>query len=154
MEGRTKAGAEMKIINAQYLEGVIEDILHDKEELAKQKREQFVGVPENEVLAEIGKRLGNNWLLKKTPPHITDEDFKSMASGRFYRGGGIKILGGWMILILALLQLGVWFPFFQPYNYILCGLATVGFVIIYGKKQKEAYQMFRRDLWGEKEISK
>ncbi len=140
----------MKTVAVGYFIQIIEDIMQDKEELAKLRREEFIGVPASEVLVEVENRLGNNWWLKKISPRITKEDFKVMATGRFYKSGGIKYLGVWMILILALLQCGSWFPFVQPYNYILCGLVTIGFALLYEKKLKIAYREFMRDIWEEK----
>ena len=141
----------MRTIALSHFEAILGEILAEKEEISKRHKEVFVGVSEHEVLDALKNKIGDSWTLKKIPPRITDNDFKAMASGRFYRSGGIKYLGGWMILILALMWIGSTLTFLQPYNFVIAGIVTIGFVVIYNRRQREAYRQFKSDLWGDKE---
>jgi hypothetical protein len=136
---------EMKTITAQQLEGVIENIIHDKEEQAKLRKETFTGITENEVIDGIVKRLGVDWVLVKEPPlKLSKDDLNAVANSRFYRKTGGKLLMGLAIIVLGLAILTLTVPLIPPkIYYVVITLVAVGFVYMYSKKQREA----RKELW-------
>ncbi len=140
----------MKSISVQQLEGVIEIILHDKEELSKLKKEQFNGVTQDDVLAEIKKRLGDNWILKREPPvKFSKDDIAAVANSRFYRKVGVKLLMAWAIVVLAfaILTLTLRILPLQVY-YGLSIAVTVGFLYIFSRKQKIVRDELKQAVYG------
>ena len=133
-------------ITRDYLENAIGDILEEKEKQADSAKLPFDGVRQADLVQELNQRIGTaDWVIKKEQPFkFTKRDIDAIANSRFYRKSGMKILMLWAIAILVLLQAIVWFPFLPIYIYyaMLC-VATVGFVGLYNKKQRES----RRELW-------
>ncbi len=144
----------MKSITAQHLEGVIEQIMHDREELAKIKQEQFTGVTQDEVLTELKKRLGVNWILKKeVNVKFTKDDIAAVANSRFYRKSGMKMLMAWAIIILAFAMFTMTLQFIPLYAYYgLSILVTIGFIFFYSKKQKQARIELRQAVYGSDKV--
>jgi len=140
----------MKIITAQQLENTVEQILHDREEVAKIRKELFEGVSQADMQIELKRRLGDNWVLKKEQPlKLTKDDLNTIANSRFYKRTGIKLLMGWAITVLALLTVTVtyhWLPLYVMY--ILSAVASFVFVFLYSKKQREARREFWRGIGG------
>jgi len=135
----------MKTITPQQLEGILEVIISDKEKMAKSLKEHFVGVAQDDVLAEIRKRLGNEWVLKKEQPiKFTKEDINAVANSRFYRKTGIKLLMLLAISILGLAMLTTTLRLLSPYLYYgLTAVVALVFFYVYGKKQRKS----RNELW-------
>ncbi|MDD5353533.1 MAG: hypothetical protein PHS93_10260, partial [Candidatus Omnitrophica bacterium] len=125
----------MRTISLSHFEDIISEIVKEREETSKIKREVFTGVSKEELLKALKTKLGDDFTVKKIPPKITEEDFKTIANGRYLKHGGIKYLGGWMISVLAILYISGWYPVIQPYHYIVLGLITIGFMFLYRKKQ-------------------
>jgi hypothetical protein len=138
----------MKTVTVQQLEAAIDDIVQDKKELAELKKETFVGVSQSELFAELDKRLGSGWTLKKDEPiKLTKSDLRAVSDSRFNRKTGIKILLLWGIIIAAMFILTYnlnWLP-----QYVMYGLgiaATFGFMLLYSRKQKRAREEFGRNI--------
>ncbi len=135
----------MKTVTEQQVTAVLQRIISEKEKQAKMLGESFLGVTDREVLSEMNKQLGTDWMLRKEQPvKFTKDDINAVANSRFYRKSGVKILLLWAIVVLIVLQAVVWFPMIsiQTY-YAMCGAVTVGFLVLYSKKQREV----RRELW-------
>lgn len=135
----------MKYVNPQQLDGMIESIIVDEEKQAKSANVTFTGVSHNKLSSELQRRFGGDWILKKEHPiKFTKQDINAVANARFYKKTGIRILMLWLIVVLALLQSIQWIPIGAIYiYYAICAIVTIGFVYIYGKKQRES----RRELW-------
>lgn len=138
----------MKTITAEQFAGVIEGIVHDREELAKLRKEPFVGVNQGDVLVEIKNRLGDKWILKKNPTFkLKKEDIPAMANARFYRKTGMKMLMMWAMVILAFAILTLTLRLIPLQVYYGCGiLITAGFVCMYSRKQKRVREELKQEL--------
>lgn len=144
----------MKNITVQQLESVFEIILHDREELAKLKKESFTGVSQSEVLSEMKNRLGDNWILKKEPPvKFSKDDIAAVANSRFYRKTGMKLLMAWAIIILAFAIFTLTFRLLplQVY-YGLSGVVTVIFLYLYSKKQSRVRKELKQAVYGSDKV--
>ena len=137
----------MKVtITASHLSTLIEDITVEAQKRAKQTGIPFMGVPQDSLQSELNRKIGtNDWSVKKENPiKFTKADINAVASGRFYRKSGLKILMLWAVVVLFLLQVMTWMPNLTiGVYYGACIAVTVGFVAVYGKKQSIA----RRELW-------
>ncbi len=129
----------MKTITEGQLESVIENIMSDKEKQAEVTGIPFIGVSQDEVISEILKRIGSDWVVNKDEPfRLSREDAATIANSRFYRKSGIKLIMGLAIYVLTIAILTMTAKFINPYiYYILCGVGAVGFVYLYSKKQKD-----------------
>ncbi len=144
----------MKIITVQQLDGVVEGILHDKEEVAKIRKEQFMGVSQDEIVVELNNRLGKNWMLKKEPPvKFTKEDIAAVANSRFYRKTGMKLLMAWAIVVLAFAMLTITVQLIPLFAYYSFGIATtIVFLYIYSKKQRQVRDELKQAVYGSDKV--
>lgn len=125
------------IVTLPTFESTIRGILAEKEREAKAKKLDFIGIDKSELLQSVTKKFGDDWELSKPPVlHISEADSNSIASGRFFRKTGLKILMIWTILILGIAQSINWLPLI-PYQvyYVLFFILTTGLVLIYSRKQ-------------------
>ncbi len=138
----------MNTITAQNFADIIENIVADGEKLAELQRQPFVGVNNNEVLAELSQRLGNSWIITKTPPvNFSKDDIDAVANHRFYKRSGQKLLMLWALIILALLQLVVWLPIINNYTYYgISFIVTLWFVAYYSRKQNKVRNELRKEI--------
>lgn len=136
----------MKGVSSPQLEAVIENIMADKEKQAKVLGQPFIGVTSVEVLSELNKRMGSDWILRKEQPmKFTKEDINAVANSRFYRKTGLKLLMLLAIVILGLSSMSTWAPnLIPPYAYygLYAGAAMLVFWQ-YAKKQRQV----RKELW-------
>lgn len=119
----------MKIITLPQYEGVVAGIIHDAEETSKLKREAFNGVSDKEMLAQITKRIGNDWVLTRDTFKFTEVDIKAVALDRFFRKTGIHLIAWLMGIIVILWALLTIFPIISVWIYQ--SLVTVTAVVIF-----------------------
>ncbi len=137
----------MRTISEQQLANLVEVIVHDREKQAIASGRQFLGMTRNEVCDEIDRRIGSaDWkVMRVNLQRWTKEDFDAVATNRFYRQTGLKLLMLFGIAILGLATLTATFhiiPTFIYYGLVVVGV--VGFVFLFAKKQREARKEFRR----------
>lgn len=155
----------MKAITAEQFNDVLEDIISDREKLAKLKREDFVGVTYEELSNEIRKRLGDSWMVKKSPPFkLKDFDIPTIANARYFKGIGVdgqKIKGysgqmllmAWALVILALAILTLRLSFIPEVAYVVLGfITTVGFMYLYSKGQRAMTLELNRTIRGSNKV--
>ena len=138
----------MKFITVGYYNSLVDGILKEKEKQAKSSGHPFDGISEGELTREINKHIVGEWKIKSEQPvKFTKADINSVASGRFYRTTGVKMLMGLVIIILAVAVVVKYIPNMTTlhYNiyYTLCGAVALGFIYIYSRKQAK----IRKDLW-------
>ncbi len=134
----------MKNVTTSQFESIVREIVIEQEREAKGRNEVFGGIRGKDVLAKINEKIGEEWMVKRPSTwHMSEADMNSIANGRFFKKSGSALLMAWTIVILVLLQVIQRFPFAPvAIYYALCFITTVGFVWLYGKKQKKA----RREL--------
>ncbi len=140
----------MKVITVRQIESVLDHIMHDREELAKLKKETFMGVNQHEVMMELEKRLGVNWVLQKDPPvKLSKDDIIAVANNRFFRKLGMKLLMAWAIVILAFAILTLTLRILPlPFYYGLSGIVTAVFLFVYSKKQNRMRNELKQAAYG------
>ncbi len=138
----------MKMITVQQLEVAIDEIVHDRKELAELKKEPFDGVGQRELLVELDKRLGSGWTLKMDEPiKLTKPDLRAVSDSRFNRKTGIKILLLWGIVVAGLFILTYNLNWLHQYVMYGLGIATTfGFMLLYSRKQRKAREEFGRNI--------
>lgn len=134
----------MKTVTEQHLGVIIQEIMEDQRKVSKGVGEHFTGVSERVIHDELDKRLGREWtLVENRALKLTRYDIGSIASGRFLREGGQKLLMIWGIIALGLLLLAQWIHIVPTIVYwILECIAGVWFLLIYYRKQ----QAFRKEI--------
>ncbi|MBU2118741.1 MAG: hypothetical protein KJ954_14230, partial [Alphaproteobacteria bacterium] len=127
------------------LDSLIAQIVSDEEKTAKLKHETFNGLTHDAVFTALDGRLGEDWVLKKDPPvQFTKEDINAVAASRFFRGFGMTLLLGWVVLIGILAMLTSTFPIIPVLvYYVLNMFITIGVFLVYIKKQSK----IRKELW-------
>lgn len=135
----------MRIITLAQLDDYTREVIAKYEQQVNKRGEKFVGVPQDELYNGLVDIIGDEWMLKKESAlKFTKADVNAVANSRFYRTKGLKILLLWAVVVLVLLQAVAWFPVIPIYVYYAsCCVATVGFVGLYSKKQRES----RLELW-------
>ena len=138
----------MKFITVGYYNSLVDGILKEKEKQAKSSGHPFDGLTEIELTHEINKHMVGEWKIKSEQPvKFTKADINSVASGRFYRTTGVKMLMGLLIIILAVAVAMGYIPNMTAlhYNiyYTFCGAIGLGFIYIYSRKQARV----RKELW-------
>ena len=138
----------MKTVTEQHIGIVIQDIMEDQRKSAKAIGEHFTGVTERIVHDELDKRLGRDWMLVENRAlKLTRYDIGSIASGRFLREGGQRLLMIWGIIALGLLLLAQWVHIVPNVVYwVLECIAGVIFLLVYYRKQQEFRREIRRDF--------
>lgn len=156
----------MKAITTTQLGTVIEEIMHDKEELAKLRKEIFSGVAESDVLSELERRIGVKWVLKKEPPFKLKEsiDIPAIANARYFRGIGVDgqkskgmsgqmLLMVWAIVVIVFAMLTLTVRILPlPIYYGLGIVTTVVCLYIYSRRQKQARNELKRAVYGSDKV--
>jgi hypothetical protein len=133
----------MKTLTPDDVALATERIITEQEKLSAQKGEPFSGVPANKLIAELGNRIGPEYSAINVHFKLTREDINALANSRFYKRTGQKILMGAGIIILVLLLLTNQLRIIPPVGYyIAVAVVALGFVTLYGKKQRE----YKREL--------
>lgn len=145
----------MKQVSVSQLETIASHILHDKEELAKLKHSQFVGVTSDEVLTELDKRLGNSWMLKKdNPVKLNDDDIAALANSRFYKKTGQKLMMAWALIVAILAVFTMTVKVLPlPLYYAMAIVVTGVFLVIFSRKQKVVRNELRQAVYGSDKVT-
>ncbi len=144
----------MRKVTIQEFYDVVGQIIYDREELTKLKRQEFIGVTQDEVFLGIKKWLGeSNWMLVKASPSFSKEDIDAVANNRFFRQTGAKLLMAWAIIILAFAIFTLTFRLIplQVY-YGLSIVVTIVFLYSYSKKQNKMRSELQKAVYGSKKV--
>ncbi len=142
----------MKIITLPQYEGIIASIIHDAEETAKLKHETFNGVSDKEILAQITKRIGSDWMLTKDTFKFDPTDVDAVARERFFRKTGVKLIAllmGVMVILYTLMttfaMMRVIIPLYIEEGVI--GIVAMVILYIYFSKLKKAREELRKQVY-------
>lgn len=135
----------MKIIAEQYYYALVDEILKEKLQESKSTKQAFVGLKDDELHAEIEKRLGKPWAIEVRKVTLSRQQVGDIANGQFYRETGRTLLLGLGIILLGLSlatrYINMTALFYNIY-YTLCGGIGLGFIYVYSRKLKK----IREDL--------
>ena len=145
----------MKTVTASQLEIAIGHILHDEEEISKLKRMPFIGVTCDKVLAELERRLGNDWVLKRdNPVKLDKDDIAALANSRFYKKVGQKLMMAWALIVVVLAMLTFTVHVIPlPLYYGLAIAVTGTFLVIFSRKQKIVREELRQQVYGSDKVT-
>lgn len=129
----------MKSLTPQQIGNTVEDIISEKEQLARLKRSDFIGISKDDLMLEIERKLGVDWVVKKEEPfRVNKQDMSAIANNRFFRKTGMRMLMLLAIVILGLATLTSTLRVISPFIYYgLEGIVAVGFLYFYAKKQRD-----------------
>ena len=137
----------MKIIAEQYYYALVDEILKEKQQHARNTNQSFVGVTNDELRSEVEKRLGSPWALEIRKVTLSVSDVNALAGARFYKETGQRLLMVLTIIILGLAVVVRWIPNMTAlhYNiyYVLCGAIALAFIYSYSHKQAKIRKEFR-----------
>lgn len=127
----------MKTITPDDVALASQTIIEEREKLAEMTGEPFDGVPMNELLGELDKRLDPQASAVVVHFKLTRDDVNVVMNNRFFRSTGQKLLMGAAIIILLLLMAVKYVPAFPAMAYYI-GAVVVGgvFVMVYSRKQR------------------
>jgi len=137
----------MKIIAEQYYHALVDEILKEKQQQAHSTKQPFVGVTDDELQNEIGKRLGHPWAVEIRKVTLSVKDVNALAGARFFQETGRTLL---MVLAIVILALSVGVKYIPNmtalyYNiyYTLCGVIALIFIYVYSRKQAKIRKEFK-----------
>lgn len=135
----------MKTITPRQLDSLVSLIVSDEEKTAKLKHEAFNGLTHDALFVAIDERIGGEWVIKKDlPVQFTKEDINAVAASRFFRGFGMTLLLGWVVLIGILAMLTSTYPIIPVLVYYgLNMVITIAVFLVYIRKQSK----IRKELW-------
>lgn len=145
----------MKAITASQLETTIGHILHDKESQAKVTQSMFIGVTAKEVSAEIEKRLGTDWILKKdSPVKLNKDDIAALANSRFFKKTGQKLMMGWALVVVILAMFTMTIKVIPlPVYYGSAILITGAFLVVFSQKQRAVRKELQQAVYGSDKVT-
>ncbi|MDD4876768.1 MAG: hypothetical protein PHQ86_06555 [Dehalococcoidales bacterium] len=137
----------MKIIAEQYYYALVDEILKEKQQQAHVSSQPFIGVTDEELQNEIGKRLGKPWAVEIRKVTLSVKDVNALAGARFFAETGRSLLMALAIIILAL-SVGVKYipnmtALYYNLYYTLCGAVALIFIYIYSHKQAKIRKEFK-----------
>lgn len=143
-----------KRITTQQFSDIIDHIMDDSHDVAKQHGTELVGITQGDMIEGIHKRLGDDWVLTRDPPvRFTKEDISAVANSRFYRKTGVKLMMAWAIVILAFAMVSLTFRLIPlSVYYGLSIAATIGFIFSYSKKQAKIREELKQAVYGSDKV--
>ena len=138
----------MKTVTKQHISALVDDILEAKKKEARAGGVSFVGIPRSVVYAELDRRLGADWVATENDVlRITKDDVNAMANARFFRKVGMRLVMGFIIIVLGLYALNVRVQFVPDMVYYsLEAAAVVAFMFVFAKKQRESRKELRNEF--------
>ena len=139
----------MKFITVQHYNSIVKGILKEKERQAEALHQEFSGLTSDELKKEVDNHIGDGWALKKEEAvKFSKSDINAVAGARFFRQTGRSLLMGLAIVVLGLAVAVKYMPIvmtelYYTIYYALIGLATIGFLYVYTRKQSKV----RKELW-------
>ena len=145
----------MKAITISQLESALSHILHDKEEQAKVTRTMFIGVTAKDALAELERRMGNDWVLKKdSPVKLNKDDIAALANSRFYKKTGQKLMLAWALVIAILSMMTMTVRVLPLSLYYGIAIVITGvFLVIFTKKQRVVRKDLQQAVYGSDKVT-
>lgn len=145
----------MKTITISQFESALSHILHDKEEQAKVTRTMFIGVTAKDALAELERRMGNDWVLKKdSPVKLNKDDIAALANSRFYKKTGQKLMLAWALVIAILSMMTMTVRVLPLSLYYGIAIVITGiFLVIFTKKQRVVRKDLQQAVYGSDKVT-
>ncbi len=137
----------MKVITEQQLTSLIDDIIHEREKSAKANSIPFRAVPFTDLSAEIKRRVGDDWAVRRANLVLTPDDMRAIATNRFYKKTGFRMLMLFVIVMLGIAMATITFRLIPQLAYlgILLG-GSIIFVFLFAKKQRQSRKEFQQTL--------
>ncbi len=138
----------MKTLTPSQVAAALETLISEKEKLAAMLGQPFAGILLRDASAELDKRLGADCVVNRpTALQWSRADFNSVVNNRFVRGTGAILVMGLVIVLLVLSIFTRTFPVIPVWLYMVLVILFAGaFVLIFGKKRKEARRVFFEDM--------
>lgn len=136
----------MKVIAEQYYYALVDEILKERLRESKSANRVFVGLTDDELHAEIEKRLGKPWAIEVRKVTLSASDVNALASARFLKETGWTLLMGLAIVILSLSIAvryisGMTALYYNIY-YVICGAVGLVFIYVYTYKLRKVRKEF------------